>query len=398
MDKYTEYAIASSIYYGGTLWRKYKNFTLPKEKSILVVSFAALGDFICGTPFFRNLRGEYPDYRITLLCSPAMKNLMEICPYIDEIMTMDTHIESHRFMTFVKRCLRFAKENFATRNFSIAILPCYDSTGVYPDSYLSLLSGADKRVTYSEYISENMHEYFMGLHDKFFNVVSTRQDFAHEVESRMGLLSLLTGKNQFDTTLEMWTTDEDKTFVDELFSSNKIDNTKINIVVCPVTSAKHKDWPIQKYVDLCKKIVNNYKINLILLGAGGQALNCGNKFMQELPTAYNLINKTTIRQSIEVMKRCQVHIGGDTGTMHMAAALGLQGVAIYKDAKDINKNMRADIWYGPWRSELKIVQPRHNLPGCEYECMKEHHCIGQITADEVFVAVKGILDNLQARN
>lgn len=193
LDKYTEFAIASMIYVGGSIYRMYKALCVQKEKRILVSRLDAIGDMTCSSAFLRNLRQSFPDYQITLACSKSTKNLVEYCPYVDEIFTIDTKVVKHRFMTFVKRALRFSKEHFANRNYEIAIAPYYDNTGVYPDQYICLLSGADKRYAYTEMVSDTKHEYFMGLHDTFFNKVCMSKTVHHEVESTLNLLNFILG-------------------------------------------------------------------------------------------------------------------------------------------------------------------------------------------------------------
>ena len=52
-------------------------------KQILVVRLDEIGDMVLTTPFFRELRRNYPEAEITLVVKPAIYNLMELCPYID---------------------------------------------------------------------------------------------------------------------------------------------------------------------------------------------------------------------------------------------------------------------------------------------------------------------------
>lgn len=76
--------------------------------------------------------------------------------------------------------------------------------------------------------------------------------------------------------------------------------------------------------------------------------------------------------------------------MHIAAVWGLQGVALYKNAKTSLRSPRSDERFAPWQSKIHIIQPEENLPGCEYDCGKDYHCINQISADRVFLVIKEI--------
>lgn len=391
MDKYTEFAIAGLIYVGGSVYRAYKSLFLKKEKRILITRMDAIGDMVCTSPFLRELRKSYPEHSITLVCNPGIKNMVEECPYIDEILTYDNRVNKHRFLTNVKRSLKFAKEWLADRNYELAIAPYHANTGIYPDQYICLLSGARRRVAYSELVNADKHEYYMGLHDRFFNDVSYRDDVRHEVESTLGLLKHMLGERELDDSLELWTNEEDKNAIENLFSEFHVDKSKIGIVVNLSTSNRTKDWALENYIEVSKLIAVKYPVNLFLIGAGQAAKEYAEKYKEELPQSYNCVNRTTIRQTIELMKRSKIYLGGDTGPLHIAAALGMEGVAIYKNARDIIKSPRPDEWYGPWKSPIHIVQPKHNLAGCEYECAKEAHCINQVTASEVLEVLEKLV-------
>lgn len=194
MNKYLENFIVRGIYVSGGFYRLYKAATVKKEKSILVLRTGAIGDMVCTTPFLRELRKCYPDYHIAIVCQPSTKNMLEACPYIDEIMIYDRTGRKHRFLKNLFRSYHFVKKNFTNRNFEIVIDPNHDSCpDSYPDSYLAWLSGANRRIAYSELISEKQHRYFMGMHDKFFSDLCHDNDVHHEVESTLGLLKYACG-------------------------------------------------------------------------------------------------------------------------------------------------------------------------------------------------------------
>lgn len=55
---------------------------IPSGKRALVVRYGAIGDVIQSIPVFRELKRE--GYHVTFNCSPAAKEILENCPYIDE--------------------------------------------------------------------------------------------------------------------------------------------------------------------------------------------------------------------------------------------------------------------------------------------------------------------------
>src|SRR5262245_30013994 len=55
-------------------------------KSILVVRNDGIGDVILTSPLLKGLRSTFPAARVTLVVRPAVRNLVELCPYVDEIL------------------------------------------------------------------------------------------------------------------------------------------------------------------------------------------------------------------------------------------------------------------------------------------------------------------------
>ena len=102
------------------------------------------------------------------------------------------------------------------------------------------------------------------------------------------------------------------------------------------------------------------------------------------PFVINLVNQTTLRETAAIIDACDIYLGGDTGLMHIAAALKKRGVVISchpigADEDHANSPKR----FGPWKSPMQIVRPRA-LPGCEHGCNREDaHCIREISVEDV---------------
>jgi len=58
-------------------------------KRVLVVRLDQIGDVVMTTPFLRELRGNLPNAWITLVVNPSILNLVENCPYVDEVLASD---------------------------------------------------------------------------------------------------------------------------------------------------------------------------------------------------------------------------------------------------------------------------------------------------------------------
>ena len=58
-------------------------------ENILIVQIDAIGDMIVMSGMIREVRKNFPQARITLVCSPLVYPLVELCPYVNEVLTFD---------------------------------------------------------------------------------------------------------------------------------------------------------------------------------------------------------------------------------------------------------------------------------------------------------------------
>ena len=390
MNKYTEAAIAYAEYWRIRLRQALGSSGQSGEgKNILVLRPDMIGDLTCSVPFLRQLRQGFPDCHITLVTSPLAYNMMEICPYVDEVLTYDKKAESHFFMTNLRRSREFAKEHLVGRKWEIAIVLSYANPDTYPEAWMALMSGAKRRIAYSEKVDALKHATYLGAYDLYFTDLLDNQEVSHEVESVMFLAKYL-GLDATDTALELWATEDDEEKVAQLLQAEQVDEAKPKIVMCLSTSNDTKDWPLENYVAVARRLLAEQQVELLLLGAGAKDQACAERFMSEVPQAHNLIGRTTLRQTVALLRKADFYLGGDTGPLHMAAACGLKGVAVYKTAHDLDKmHMKGNPakWFAPWHSKIEVIRPERHLPGCEPDCYTASHCIAQVTAEEVYQAL-----------
>ena len=104
------------------------------------------------------------------------------------------------------------------------------------------------------------------------------------------------------------------------------------IVLTPATSNSAKGrndnriWPLEHWRELLQLLAKKY--NIIILGATADL-----EFIQRLgklpDKVINLVGKTTLDISLAIIQRADLLVAADTGTTHMAAALGVPLVALY---------------------------------------------------------------------
>ncbi len=397
LDTHVEAKIARWVYrLGKGFVRPGTDVKLRELRNILLIRTDALGDMVVSSAFFRELRRNCPKAHITLICAPVMRNLVERCPYIDEILCFDKRYPKHNFLHNLKATNRFARKYLRARRYDLAIYMQHLAMTTYPEAWLAFFSGAGRRMTWSETVDRDKHDCYEGANDLFYTDLldDERWPRTHEVDSMLAFLEYLQMPIK-DRSLELWTDEQDEQFVDELFRRAGIDAGKMKIVVNLSTSYLPRDWPVDRYLVVCRRIREEYAPEFVLVGAGKTAAQYSQVFCSSFPNVLDLTNQTTLRQTCAAMKRCDFYLGGDTGPLHIAAACGLDGVGIYHQA--LNHKGPAynpSVWFAPWQCNIKVLRPEHPLPGCEEGCVSDQpHCILQITADQVYESMKNAIES-----
>lgn len=145
-----------------------------------------------------------------------------------------------------------------------------------------------------------------------------------------------------------------------------------------------KRWPIERFIAAAKEIRQKTNCVWILFG-GKNDMEFTNQIESALgsSTVFNLAGKTSLRELMALLKRCQAFLTNDTGPMHVAAALGVTMVAIFgSTSPELTGPMSAD------ESKLKIVRADASCSPCFLrECPIDFRCMNGIGVERVVKAV-----------
>src|SRR5438552_1577954 len=95
---------------------------------ILVIKPDEIGDVLLASAFLRELRNTFPKAWICLVVKPSVYNLVEYCPYINELTTYDWR--SPRYLGRLQgswRAFQFVRRRLRSLRFDMAIIPRWDA-------------------------------------------------------------------------------------------------------------------------------------------------------------------------------------------------------------------------------------------------------------------------------
>lgn len=371
-------------------------FDLLKVKSILVVRLDEIGDVVMTTPFLRELRRNLPDAWITLVVKPSIYNLVEICPYVNEVLTYDW--STPRLLRLFQRhwrALGLAAERLWRRRFDVAILPRWD-TDYYHGTFVTYLSGARWRVGYSEKVTAYKGEHNKG-YDSLLTHVLEDKAVKHEVMHNLDVVRFFGGE-VLDDRLELWVDEQDEAFTREVLGGHGVQPSDCLIGLGLGAGASKRQWPIESYRELCSWLHQQYGARFLLIGGRGEeALGAKLEAMLGFEVL-NLIGQTTLRQLASLLKRAALFVGNDAGPMHIASAVGIPVVELSCHQRSgTSYSANSPVRFGPWGNKNTVLQPDVSLPGCQGECVSnEAHCILGISVDRVIQAAAEMLSTLAA--
>lgn len=377
VKSYIRYLFVRSIQIA---WKKKELAPSDEVHKILVVRTDLIGDMVLTTPFLRELRRNYTDAEITLVVTPSVYNLVELCPYVDHIITFKKLEGSIGWFLSFFKARKFVKEHLSNQIFDLAITPRWHNDSYCHAGIIMYLANTRKRIAYSEHSYPEKEWLDKGYDNFFTNFVPVRRNAPHVVDRALDCLRYLNASIKSDE-LELWTNDIDRKYALQLLRYS----VRKRIIVSPSASLPVKEWNIENFIQLIKKINIHYEFDFIVLGGKQNTNHYGTILEKHFPNVYNLVGQSTLRQTIEIMKKCDFYIGVDTGPMHIAAAVGIPGIAIFcHPIGGDSGDSPSPLFFSPWKSCMKVIQPIA-LPGCEHKCMKNYaHCINQITVDQVY--------------
>lgn len=377
VKSYIRYLFVRSIQIA---WKKKELAPADEVHQILVVRTDLIGDMVLTTPFLRELRRNYKYAEITLVVAPSVYNLVELCPYVNHILTFKKIEGSIGYFLSFFRAREFVKEHLSNQVFDLAITPRWFNDSFCHAGVIMYLANTRKRISYSEHSFPEKEWLDKGYDHFFTDFVPPRSEVLHVVDRSLDILRYLNASIESDD-LELWTNDTDSKCAEAALQAS----VHRRIVLIPSASLSLKEWDINNFIKLIEKINLHHEFDFIVLGGKQNTEHYGNILENHFSNVYNLVGQSTLRQTIEIMKRCDFYIGMDTGPMHIAAAINLPGISIFCHPISGDSNdLYSPFQIGPRKSCMKVIQPL-NLPGCEHRCMKNYaHCINQITVNQVY--------------
>jgi heptosyltransferase-1 len=192
-----------------------------------------------------------------------------------------------------------------------------DYQGLWKSALLPFLAGVTKRIGFS---SEAIRE--VGVPVLYTDRVHPR---AAHIADQNGELSLRAGAQTAAGLVKLQVSETDRQRVSSDLAAAGI-NTYI--VLSPGGGWRSKCWPVERFGELCRKIRDDLNVRCVInYGPGEENLAAAVKSASG--KAEPVIYDGELGQLMALLQDAQCIVGGDTGPLHLAIALGTKAVAIF---------------------------------------------------------------------
>ncbi len=341
-------------------------------KNILIVRTDRIGDVVLTTPAIQALREACPSAKISILVAPQTKSIVQGNPYLDQVIVYDFKGKDRGFFGFWRFTFKLMRMNFDLAiNYHVK-----NRTNA-----LLFFSGIPLRVGFKN----KKLGFFLNK-----TILDTRVMGAkHESEYCLDLIKSLGMDIDKKYSIYASIDNESEKWTDKLLTEYNIADEKL-VAIHPGASCISKRWPPILFSQVIDQIVLNYKIKVIVIGAGDNQLIAEEVIAGCKSSIIDFTGKTSVSHLISLLKRCSLLISNDSGPVHLAAGVGTPVVSIFGRNQPGLSVMR-------WRSLGYKDISLHKDVGCKeclaHNCQIGFQCLKAIEVRDVVNAANRILNS-----
>jgi len=331
---------------------------LTRIDSVLLVRLGSLGDVVHAIPVAAALRRALPTARLDWVVNQKHRALLDLVPVLDRVIGVSGMLDA-------MRAIRRSR-------YDVAI----DLQGLVKSAVLARGSGATRVVGFAPtYLRERLaRPFYSDLYDPGCgNDLYDPRETRHVVEINLALLEaigLTGGAPEFPI----------KEVASDLAREMAQRAGGRYVLLNPGAGWPNKRWPAARLGQLAAALRERHGLTSIALWAGDEralaeeaaAKSCGAALVPP---------PTSIADLVALTRGAAVMVSGDTGPIHIAAAVGTPVVAIFGPTRPARN--------GPWLAD-DVTVSRAEVCQCHHlrRCVRAIGCLSDISVEEVLAAVE----------
>lgn len=343
---------------------------------VLIIKTSSLGDVVHALPVIDYLSQISPGVEIDWVVEEALLPLLEHNPSLARIHLVRTKKwRKSPFAPETRADLKALRTALRGRSYDLV----FDIQGNLKSGLIAWLTGAKERIGFSaEVLQEKLNRFFTtrripfraedrNVTDRYLRVVGAPfgRDYA-DMDLKGGILSA--PGDEAAAERYMKELPPGRVF---LFQVGTTWSTKL--------------WYPEGWIELAQRVLAHYPGSTILVNWGSpeeQAL--GERLAAEVGPSVRLLPWLRIKELIPVIRRVDLVIGGDTGPVYLAAAVGTPTVSYYRATSAAS--------YAPKGQQHRAIQASMACAGCSRtSCDRDADCRRSISVNTLFTAVTELM-------
>lgn len=364
---------------------------------ILLIKPSALGDVVHTLPVLVKLRARYPRAQIDWLITPENAEVVRCHPALSNVVLFARRDFSQRgrrwraFLSFfdLLKQIRSAK-------YELII----DMHGQVRSAFFALISGARVRIGFdrpvkrgltvsAEHDLKNIPNHgWRGAREGSWIAYTHRIPIptldVHAIDRYLWVAPLLgLDDNPPDLTIHLSPQATNK--VNRLLEEQGVPVSKPLVILVPGTIWETKHWTIEGFAGVARQFLQD-GFAVALAGTSRDQQRC-RQIAAAAPGTCDLCGKTTPADLAALIRRAEVAVTNDSGSMHVAASLGKPMVSVFGPTNPVH--------IGPYERPESVVRVDLPCSPCNYrrlsQCPFDHACMKQVTSAMVVERVRKIL-------
>ena len=364
---------------------------------ILLIKPSALGDVVHTIPLLVKLRARYPRARIDWLITPENAEVVRSHPALSSVVLFARRDFSKRgrrwhatvaFGDLLKQ-IRCAKYDLIV-----------DMHGQMRSAFFTLISGAPVRIGFdrpikfsrtisAEHALKNVPSHgWRGAREGSWVAYTHRIPIptldVHAIDRYLWVAPLL-GLDDNPPDLRIYLSPETIQNVERLLKEHGVPTLKRLIVMVPGTIWETKHWTIEGFAGVARQFLQE-GFAVALAGTKRDQARC-RQIAAAAPGVCDLSGKTTPAELAALIRRAEVAVTNDSGSMHVAASLGKPMVSVFGPTNPVH--------IGPYQRPESVVRVDLPCSPCNYrrlsQCPFDHACMKQVTSEMVVERARKIL-------
>jgi heptosyltransferase-2 len=307
------------------IWKKFNRNPIKskKPKTILVLKFGHIGDTILTLPVLKALKESFSSSMIVFIVGSWAKEVMVDSPFVDKFIIFDDPFYNRRLLTetnILKKLQMIRLQEIIKLLITIRHLHCdvvFDLNGTFNSLIYTYLSGAKHLIGYDPRGIGYL------LDDKVQPI-----EHKQEVDRCLDVIRIFGGKTEIKGPF-IFTSDKDKIYAETYLQKNNLHEDNLIVGIHPGAPFIPRRWPKERFAKIADILIQKYNAKIIYFG-GKDELDLVTSILHLMEgSAFNLVGKTTIRESIALIERCNLFICNDSSLMHIAALLNTPVIALF---------------------------------------------------------------------